>query len=89
MATWDDVRRLALALPETAERASRDGLAAWDVRDKTFAWERPLRPADRKALGPAASTRRPPPTWRSCWSRPGSAGRPSAWPRSTWTGPRW
>jgi hypothetical protein len=54
MATWDDVRRLALALPETAERVSRDGLAAWDVRDKTFAWERPLRPADRKALDPAA-----------------------------------
>lgn len=54
MATWDDVRRLALVLPETAERVSRDGLAAWDVKDKTFAWERPLRPADRKALGPAA-----------------------------------
>jgi hypothetical protein len=54
MATWDDVRRLALALPSTAERVSREGLLAWDVRDKTFAWERPLRPADRKALGPAA-----------------------------------
>jgi hypothetical protein len=54
MATWDDVRRLALALPSTAERVSRDGLLAWDVRDNTFAWERPLRPADRKALGPAA-----------------------------------
>jgi hypothetical protein len=54
MATWDDVRRLALALPGTAERVSRDGLLAWDVKDKTFAWERPLRPADRKALGPAA-----------------------------------
>jgi len=54
MATWDDVRRLALVLPETAERVSRDGLLAWDVKDKTFAWERPLRPADRKALGPAA-----------------------------------
>lgn len=54
MASWDDVRRLALALPSTAERVSRDGLLAWDVRDKTFAWERPLRPADRKALGPAA-----------------------------------
>jgi hypothetical protein len=48
------VRRLALALPGTAERVSRDGLLAWDVKDKTFAWERPLRPADRKALGPAA-----------------------------------
>ena len=54
MATWDEVRRLALALPSTAERVSREGLLAWDVRDKTFAWERPLRPADRKALGPAA-----------------------------------
>jgi hypothetical protein len=54
VASWDDVRRLALALPSTAERVSRDGLLAWDVRDKTFAWERPLRPADRKALGPAA-----------------------------------
>jgi len=54
VATWDDVRRLALALPSTTERVSRDGLAAWDVKDKTFAWERPLRPADRKALGPAA-----------------------------------
>src|SRR4029450_935472 len=54
MATWDNVRRLALALPGTAERVSRGGLLAWDVKDKTFAWERPLRPADRKALGPAA-----------------------------------
>jgi hypothetical protein len=54
MATWDDVRRLALALPQTAERVSRDGLLAWDVKDKTFAWERPLRRADLQALGDAA-----------------------------------
>ena len=38
MATWDDVRRLALALPETSERESR-GLAQWRVRDKLFVWE--------------------------------------------------
>jgi hypothetical protein len=54
MATWDDVRRLALSLPQTAERVSRDGLLAWDVKDKTFAWERPLRRGDLQALGDAA-----------------------------------
>ena len=53
MATWDDVRRLALALPETGER-SRDGVLGWDVKGKGFAWERPLRRADLAALGDAA-----------------------------------
>ncbi len=50
MATWDDVRRIALGLPEASERPSR-GLASWRVRDKAFVWERPLRPADVRALG--------------------------------------
>jgi hypothetical protein len=50
MATWDDVRRLALALPETSERESR-GLRGWRVKDKGFVWERPLRRADYAALG--------------------------------------
>ncbi|SBT42260.1 MmcQ/YjbR family DNA-binding protein [Micromonospora narathiwatensis] len=54
MATWDDVRRSALALPETTERGSYDDLPAWRVRDKPFVWDRPLRPADRVALGDAA-----------------------------------
>jgi hypothetical protein len=54
MATWDDVRRIALALPETAERTSHDGRAEWRVRDKGFVWERPLRRADHEALGEAA-----------------------------------
>ncbi|MEU5938233.1 MmcQ/YjbR family DNA-binding protein [Micromonospora sp. NPDC047548] len=54
MATWEDVRRLALALPETTERPSYDGLPAWRVRDKPFVWERPLRRADLDALGDAA-----------------------------------
>jgi len=53
MATWEDVRRLALALPETDERLSREQ-RRWRVRDKLFAWERPLRRADRQALGDAA-----------------------------------
>ncbi len=55
MASWDDVRRIALALPETSERLSRD-LASWRVRDKGFVWERPLRPADVRALGGDAPT---------------------------------
>ena len=53
MATWDDVRRLALALPETSEEESR-GLRHWRVRDKGFVWERPLRRSDLEALGDAA-----------------------------------
>lgn len=55
MAGWDDVRRIALGLPEAGEHTSRD-LATWRVRDKAFVWERPLRPADVRALGDAAPT---------------------------------
>jgi hypothetical protein len=55
VAGWDDVRRIALELPQTAERSSR-GLASWRVRDKLFVWERPLRPADIRALGDGAPT---------------------------------
>jgi hypothetical protein len=50
MPTWDDVRRLALALPETDERTSR-GNAQWRVKEKLFVWERPLRRPDLDALG--------------------------------------
>jgi hypothetical protein len=53
VATWDDVERIALALPETSERESR-GSRAWVVKDKFFVWERPLRKSDYKALGDAA-----------------------------------
>jgi hypothetical protein len=53
VATWDDVRRIALALPQTSEEDAR-GLARWRVRDKLFLWERPLRPADLRALGDTA-----------------------------------
>ncbi|HEV3283140.1 MAG TPA: MmcQ/YjbR family DNA-binding protein [Solirubrobacteraceae bacterium] len=53
MASWDDVRRLALALPATSERLSRD-LPQWRVKDKLFVWERPLRAKEVAALAGAA-----------------------------------
>ncbi len=53
MATWDDVDRVSLALPE-AERGTRFGDRTWTIRGKAFAWVRPLRRADREALGDAA-----------------------------------
>jgi len=53
VATWEDVRLLALALPETSEGLSR-GLRQWRVKDKGFVWERPLRRADLDALGDEA-----------------------------------
>jgi hypothetical protein len=55
MSDWDDVRRIALALPEAVEGTSR-GQASWSVRRKGFVWERPLRAADLRALGDAAPT---------------------------------
>jgi hypothetical protein len=53
VADWDDVQRLALALPETGERVSRES-RQWRVKDKLFVWERPLRRSDLEALGDAA-----------------------------------
>ena len=53
MATWDDVRQIALGLPEAEERLSRD-TRQWRVKDKLFVWERPLRQSDLKALGDSA-----------------------------------
>jgi hypothetical protein len=54
MATWRDVRRIALALPGTSEDYSSGGHAYWMVGKKSFAWERPLRKADFDALGDKA-----------------------------------
>jgi hypothetical protein len=53
VATWDDVRRRALAMPEATEVVSR-GNVQWRVKDKLFVWERPLRRSDLAALGSAA-----------------------------------
>jgi hypothetical protein len=53
VAGWDDVARIALALPEASERESR-GNRQWRVKDKLFVWERPLRKPDLEALGDSA-----------------------------------
>jgi hypothetical protein len=50
VASWEDVQRLALALPETDERVSREK-RQWRVKDKLFVWERPLRPKEVAELG--------------------------------------
>lgn len=51
--TWDDVSRIALALPESSERISRE-LRQWRVEEKLFVWERPLRRKEIEALGASA-----------------------------------
>ena len=56
MAGWADVRRICLALPETAETTNGWGQLSWQVRGKGFAWERPLRHKDLAELGDAAPT---------------------------------
>jgi hypothetical protein len=53
MATWTDVSRLMKALPAIVRRPGR---REWRVKDKLLAWERPLRRADRAALGASAPT---------------------------------
>lgn len=53
MAAWADVRRIALALPQTSERSSH-GNVHWQVKNKGFVWERPLRASDVAALGDQA-----------------------------------
>lgn len=40
MATWEDVRAIALSLPET-EAGTSHGEVAFKVRKKLFAWESP------------------------------------------------
>jgi hypothetical protein len=55
VASWDDVRRIALALPDTGEQLTH-GHASWRVHDKMFVWERPLRQSDIRALGDDAPT---------------------------------
>ena len=52
MATWEDVDRLARALPEVEAEAGRT--RTWKVRGKSLVWERPLRTADLEHLGSSA-----------------------------------
>jgi hypothetical protein len=53
VATWDDVRELAMAMPQATEVQSRD-MRQWRIKDKLFVWERPLRKPDLAALGDSA-----------------------------------
>jgi hypothetical protein len=53
MADWDDVGRIALALPESSERLRRNARQWW-VRDRMFVWERPLRRREVEELGDEA-----------------------------------
>ncbi|MDE3132984.1 MAG: MmcQ/YjbR family DNA-binding protein [Acidobacteriota bacterium] len=52
MSSWDDVRRLALSLPETSEVSDHGHIKGlgWKVKDKVFVWERPLGQSDLRAL---------------------------------------
>jgi hypothetical protein len=54
MATWDDVRKIVAGLPETREETRSSGQLSWRVKDKSLAWERPLRRGDIAALGDGA-----------------------------------
>lgn len=55
MASWDDVATVVARLPETSEGTAY-GQQAWRFRKTLLAWARPLRAADRAALGDAAPT---------------------------------
>lgn len=53
MATWDDVRGIAAALPGLEENPEK---REWRVRGKPVVWYRPLRKTNLEALGDSAPT---------------------------------
>jgi hypothetical protein len=54
VATLDTVAQILRTLPGTEETSSATGLRWWVVKNKTIAFERPLRRSDLAALGDAA-----------------------------------
>jgi hypothetical protein len=62
MATFDDVARVACALPEVAEGEDKHGQPRspdLTIGGKAFAWERPFSKADLKRLGDQTSLEGP------------------------------
>jgi hypothetical protein len=55
VASFEDVRQIAMSLPGSEERLSRERLQ-WRVGGKLFVWERPLRDGEARELGDAAPT---------------------------------
>ena len=55
MATWNDVRKIALGFPGTKEQPGKTK-TAWLVGDKFFVWERPLGKNDIKVFPGEAPT---------------------------------
>jgi len=53
VASFEDVRRIAMSLPGSEERTSRERLQ-WRVAGKLFVWERPLRAKELDELGSSA-----------------------------------
>ncbi len=53
MASFEEVRAIALELPQASE-LSRRGRLQWRVADKLFVWERPLSAKEEAALGAGA-----------------------------------
>jgi len=72
VATWDDVRRAALALPGAVQDDS-GSTTAWRVGRRAFAWERVLRAGELRLLGarapegPALGLRVPDVAARQAW----------------------
>jgi hypothetical protein len=60
MATWEDVERIALALPLVEEASGGfDGWRTWKIagaKGRGVVWERPMRASDLRDLGDAAPT---------------------------------
>jgi hypothetical protein len=54
LATWRQVAAAIAQLPETKEETDKRGHRNWIAGKNSFAWERPLRASDLKALGAAA-----------------------------------
>src|SRR4051794_41978161 len=75
VATWEEVARLALALPATSERESR-GMRQWRGEEKRFLWGGPPRRPGPPGRGGAAPPR--PPFCARAEGPPAQGGRPPA-----------